>query len=194
MEKDLPLYEVVPEDGTEMTGIAIVSIPAHLKRAYVFSKQTPVRVFANKKRGIVMGVAIAADEPIYRNDKTGEYNVTFTKDAIWKMRLQWMRDGLFNDVNLEHSGRRIQATMLDSYIVDEANGFPVPEPFKDQGLKDGSWILSYKVDDAQYLADVESGKLGGFSIEAALSMMLKNFSAQKINKLDALAAVLFDKF
>lgn len=183
MNPNLPIYKVVANsDDTEMIANSIVEIPAHLKRAFVFSSNERKKfVFADQKRGIIMGVAIAADELIYRNDNGEEYYVYFDADSVWAIREKLMRNGMANNMNLNHSNKTIPALLLDSYIIDDVRGFPVPTPFADQHLKNGSWIVSYKVDDKEVLRKVESGELGGFSIEAYLDL-----SPLKFSKIDPL--------
>jgi hypothetical protein len=197
MPKDLPIYKIEADSvDTEMVGIAIVDIPAHLKKAYVFSGESKPRYFADAKRGVIFGVAIAADELIYRNDQDGEYYVFFDADTIWNMRLKLMRTGQMNNVNLMHTDKKVDATLLDSFIVDSKMGIAAPEVMADQNLKEGSWIVSYKVDDPAVLAKVEKGELNGWSIEAFLDMKRVEFSQHnqnKTNKLDLLAKIVFDK-
>ena len=62
--------------------------------------------------------------------------------------------------------------MIHSYQIDNEKGFTAPERFKD--VNDGSWIVSYKVTDADVWASAKEGKFTGYSVEGVFQMTETN--------------------
>ena len=79
--------------------------------------------------------------------------------------------------------------MIVSYQIDESKGLTAPERFKD--VKDGSWIVGYKVSD-EIFAKAKAGEWQGFSIEGFFMLteqgasMEENMWAQIAAELDSL--------
>lgn len=175
----LDLYKIVLSDDNEgWDFMAVVDSPAHMKPLMIFSKskKTPEaikRTYAfNEDEQIIMGVAIATDVPIYRHDEEiGEYNVYFDKEQTRKIGQRMLASGFMHNVNEQHNSNSVfKDIQIDQFFyVDKAKEVPAPGIFKDQKLKDGSLIVSYKVTTKESWSDVkakiESGEIGGLSIE-----------------------------
>lgn len=120
-------------------------------------KDTPM--FFNEEKHLVMGVAMLADTPIYRNNKTyGEHYVMFSPATIEKLEHEFMLHP--NDTNLEHEEDTNGVHIVESFIVNENTR---SELFSNVPM--GSWIVTYKVDDPELWARIKSGEFRGFSIE-----------------------------
>ena len=191
----LPIYEIAidledSETGVEMN--AFVERPAHEKNFQYFSEQKFKRYYFDDEQQVVTGVAIFADLPIYRRDpELGEHYVVFTKDNITKIVEQYSRDGNFNKVNLDHdSEKQLDGVyMTTSYQVSNELGFTAPERFKD--VSNGSWIMSYKVQDKATFEEIKS-KRNGFSVEGVFIQKLMKSQEQEVQEtpLDKLIEVL----
>ena len=166
----LPLYDITEADEFEMTNISIVDDPAVESDFLKFAKekQQP-KLFQTADEQIILGVAIRADFPIYRNDSDGEYYVRFTRDAIKAIVKQYSKDGFFNQVSLQHNGKRVDGVvMVELYIKDTAKGIN-PQGF--EGIEDGSLFVAYFVENTELWNDIKtSGELNGFSIEIYTTM------------------------
>jgi hypothetical protein len=146
------------DDNIEVDFNSLVSVPAHLKKAFLFNEQK-VLAFKEDER-IVYGVMIAADLPIRRIDESGEYHVIFEAETVKKIREKYIKKGYNNRLNLNHDGKQVvkDVFMLDNFIIDEAKGISVPKLFEGQDLKDGTWIASYKIEDDELWEDLKTGK------------------------------------
>ena len=161
------------DEGIDFMGL--VEHPAHMKSFIAFGKDgkpEKKQHFFNDDEQIIMGVAISTDQPIYRRSaEIGEYYTYFTKEETRKMGQRLLASGYLNNVNEQHdSSKVVEGIQLDSiYYVDKDRGIEAPAVFKDQKLKDGSMIISYKVHDKQnwnsIKQKIQSGEISGFSIE-----------------------------
>ena len=186
----LPIYKMILTEETEgMDFIALVDSPAHMKAFEYFNgKSEQVKYHFNEEKRIVTGVAIAVDLPIYRRDEQfGEHYVVFDKKETMQIAQKMFKGGYLNNVNEMHdSNRQIKDIYLfESYFVDNARGVKAPDTFEGQNLKDGSWIVSYKVDNDKVWNDIKKGKHIGFSIEGWFDkkfIKTKNTKMKKQNK------------
>lgn len=175
----LPVYEFIIDPDDEAIAMdfnSFVSNPAHGKKMLTFGKHTPRKYSFNEKERVVMGVLIAADERIYRNDNGFEFEGYFSKPTITTIKERLMKQGFIHNLNVEHNPKSVVkgAFMTDIFQIDSKKGIEVPEPLKDQNLKDGTLIALYKIEDDKLWADVEKGKFTGFSIEAYLDIKKAN--------------------
>lgn len=166
-------YTLEIDENTEgMDFNSLVDLPAHMKSFITFSKDGKIpdynfKQYFNEEQRIVMGVAIAADLPIKRNDEElGEHYVVFKKDQIKKIAIQMMAKNYLHNVNEMHdSNKQIKGmTLFASDFIDKEGGI-YPEAFKDQNLKDGTWYVAYKVNDDATWDKIKSEEVKGFSVE-----------------------------
>jgi hypothetical protein len=179
----LPIYKVVLSDDDEgMDFNAFVDYPAHSKAFHLFDGQKPLKqLFSDDEKRIVTGVAIATNLPIYRREEGyGEYYLYFDADTVKAMAQRMFEKGYMHRVNEMHeSNKQVKGvTLIESYFIDYKRGVTPPNAFKDQNLQDGTWIVSYKVDDERTWQKLKSGVFQGFSIEAWFSLEKANFKNQ----------------
>lgn len=179
----LKIYEIDINEldlETGLNAISLVERPAVETNFLKFENTTPIHLtFTDDEKHIITGVAIRADHPIYRNDTSfGEHYVVFTKDTIRKLIEKYSKLGLNNIVNIEHSeGMYVDGIyMIESYIVDKERGIQ-PKEFSD--IEDGSWIVSYKVNNLQLWEQIKEGSVKGFSVEG-----LFYYSENEIDKIE----------
>ena len=177
----LELYEMIVNYDDELSGtdfIGFVEHPAHEKNKVL--KYSTQLNFNSEKR-IITGVAIACDEPIYRNDKGHEYNVIFRANQIEIMRNKFFAKNFQNNVNDEHNRDNTFSgvTLVESYIVSEKDDTKarLPKAFKGMDIKDGSWIVSYHVTNNDVWEKAKKGKWNGFSIEIVADLKAVKFNS-----------------
>lgn len=181
--KKIPTYRIFIDEneGALVYKNSIVTNPAHSKNHYAFAEVKKLS-FEDVKQNIV-GVAIAPDMKIYRNDpEMGEHFVIFKKEDIEQMAYIFSKHGYHNELEYEHDPNQPSktASLYFSYIIDEAKGFPAPEAFKNE--KDGTWLLGYHFEDK---VEYEFARdKGGFSIEGTflLEKMSNQFKTINMNK------------
>ena len=206
----LPFYKMIVNDDVEgMDFMGLVQSPAHMKAFVTFSDKERKKYFFREEEQIIMGVAIATDLPIYRNDPggMGEYYVVFDKENTRLIGQKMLANGHLHNVNRQHDlGDVVENIQLDSlFYVDLERGIHPPDVFEDQKLKDGSMIICYKVHGKdnwkKIKEEVENGIITGFSIEGwfdLLGIEIKTKETKEtqstMKKLKERVLAAFDKF
>lgn len=117
----------------------------------------------NEKR-IVTGPAMLANRPIYRFDQNrGAYMVIFSPETIFKIAKKFARRNHHNNVNENHASIIDGVSMFESYLIDRKRGVMPPKGYEDSD--DGSWFVSYIVDNEDTWGRVKKGEFTGFSVE-----------------------------
>lgn len=182
-KKKLPVYYLdISELDTadqEVNYTAFVDDPAIDRMFQAFDNQKQL-FQADADRRIVTGALMVADLPIYRRDaQKGEYYVAFKPDVIMKIAQKYFRKGFATNVNLMHDeAAKVEgAYMFESFIIDKARGINAPDGF--DGLSEGSWVGSFKVDNDLVWADIKAGKYKGFSVEGIFEMIPEGEMSEK---------------
>lgn len=169
---DLPIFRIVLGDCDGLTKMSLVESPAVDSEFIAFSKQEEqeFRFSIDKTKHNIFGVALRADYPIYRESGRMRYFVVFEKDTINQLYEKFMKDGLTSKVNLEHSKDTDGVYLIQSFLKDTEHGIN-PVGFED--ISDGSWFVSYHIDNQAVWDDILAGKFNGFSVEcfAEIDMM-----------------------
>ena len=159
----MQIFNLEIDDETGLVRMSLVNSPAVEVDFLAFSKEEKKAMyFADEEKHIVTGVALRADFPVYRVAENGEeFYVNFTPSVIEKCVQKFMREQRGGEVDLEHNGKKVSGVYLfESYIL---RGGLKDERFAD--VKEGSWVVSYKVDNEEVWAKIKSGELKGFSVE-----------------------------
>jgi hypothetical protein len=165
----LPVYKLVINENDE-TGVDFVSLvtnPAIERDFQYFNKKEAPKRFAiqDEEKRIISGYAMIADLPIYRfDDVRGEYYVVFDKETIFQIAKKWANGGKYNSVNEHHDKAVDGMTLFESFIIDRKRGINPPSGYGDE-VADGSWFLSYFVNNDEAWAKVKDGEFKGFSVE-----------------------------
>jgi hypothetical protein len=164
----MKIYKIkIDDEQLGMDAISLVEYPAVEVDFLAFSKdgkKMDFTSFDEEKREIT-GVVCLADTPILRkNDTYGIHAILFEKDTIKQMMLRYFKNGLGNQVNIEHQGHMIKGlTMIESYIKDSSRNIS-PVEFND--VPDGSWIATFKVENDKVWEQIkEDHTLRGFSLQ-----------------------------
>lgn len=187
MNKDIYYIDINDEDETGLDAISLVQHPAIEVDFLCFDEDVKKIDFsADEDKHILTAVALRADHPIYRRNGDYEYWVIFTKDVIRKLITKYAKNNLFNSVNIEHNDYSFvkSAYMIESYIVDKARGI-VPSEFKD--IEDGSWIVSYYIDDESLWNVVKNtDALNGLSVQGLFKLVEKQDFASHEDPIESL--------
>ena len=164
----LPVYRLDINEFDDETGIEFVSLvetPAIQKDFLAFAEIAQRFEIKDEEKRIVTGAAMIADLPIYRRDDIrGEYYVVFDKESIFKIAKKWARRNKYDAVNAHHKTPIADGVSLfESYIIDRQRGVMPPMGFEE--VADGSWFVSYLIDNDEVWAKVKSGEFKGFSVE-----------------------------
>lgn len=167
--RKLPIYKIVinPDDEeTGMSAISLVDFPAIETSFELFGKQEPLKLsIQNEEKHLVTGPALINGMPIYRRSMDlGEYFVVFEEDTINAIIEKYSKEGLWNNVSLQHDGHNVDGIVaVEFYKKDSTRGI-VPKGYED--VSDGSLFVTFKVNDNELWDYIKtSGEFSGFSIE-----------------------------
>lgn len=166
-----PIYNLIEGDVEKMS---LVLHPAVETDFMCFSKEEPLPLKFNDEKRIITGVAMLADTPIFRNNpEYGEHYVVFTKETIASIVEKFMKHKRTCAVNLEHSEDVNRISLMESYLID--NTKITSKLFPD--VPEGSWIVSYKVNNPDVYYQIKNGLLKGFSVEGLFTYGEKPINA-----------------
>lgn len=141
--------------------LIVANLPDYVKQ--LKKPKTKFAIQSAEKR-IISGPAMLSDLPIYRRDNNlGEYYVVFDKETIYKIAKKWALNNKYNAVNVDHKTEIDGCTLFETYLLDFERGIMPPKGFED--AKDGSWFVSYYVEDDNIWQKVQDGTWNGFSVE-----------------------------
>lgn len=185
--------DIDKDENLGLTAVSLVDRPA-IETNFLKFKDQKICFAKDESKHIVSGPALIADMPIYRrNMLTGEeFYVIFTKDTIAKLVERYSQNNMLNSVNLQHDSNSFtdKAIMVESYFIDSKRGI-APKEFE---LADGSWMVSYKIqDDALWNEIMSTDEFKGFSVEVTAQLDEKFNEQIKKNPIDELIDKLLEK-
>ena len=138
---------------------------------------------SNEEKRLVTGPLMIPDSMIFRRDeKFGEYYVTYTAETIKKIAEKFMQNQYIANVNTEHKTPIDQVFMVESFITDGDRGISAPKGFED--CPEGTWFGTYKVNNEDVWSQVKDGTFKGFSVEGAFAhRKLQNVEQSDIEKI-----------
>lgn len=174
--------EIDLEDESGLTFNALVDRPAHNKRLLTFGKQKElVKLSFNDEKRMVTGVAISANQLIERFDRTlGQYYVFFSPKEIEKMVLKLSRLNKLSSVNLMHNENNVVKgiSFVEGYFVTDKKRPPID----DENVQNGSYVMTYYVENEQIYNDLKNGKFVGYSVEGLFREVPININNNKKNE------------
>lgn len=193
MEK-LPIYKLTidpdSQDDSGVEYVALVDTPAIERNWIAFKESKPFRFsIDNEEKRIVSGPLMVADLPIYRRDENmGEYYAVFDSDTIMQIVQKFFRNKYNTNVNLMHEASQAVdgVFMFESFIINRDRGINPPSGF--DGLTNGSWFGSYKVENDQVWSEIKAGTFKGFSVEGPFIQEL--FVEKPVDKIDEIINII----
>ena len=156
--------EVVIFKGNDNRTIMISKGPASGRAGEIAGASNNYWKFASEEEQIVVGPAMVPNRLILRKDALGNpYHVYFSTDTIKKISKKFLETSNHNNTDINHDDQVTQNnTLLESWIVENPKqdksalyGFDVPE---------GTWMVSYKINDDEVWNKIKAGELNGFSV------------------------------
>lgn len=168
MDKKLKKYKVKPDDSC-ITGLSVVAEAAVEQDFMCFAKEEERKDFVclesdNTEKHRIVGVALRADFPIYRQYGDEEFYIEFDKECVEKMAHKFFRDGAFYSMSTDHNAYTNGLYCCESWIVEDTEN----DKSNKYGLKAelGSWVVMCQVTDIELWESFKKGERKGFSIEA----------------------------
>lgn len=103
----------------------------------------------NSKKQIIYG-------EVYAPNVLDTYGEMMTAEDIEKMAHRFMGLDLMNTIDVQHDNKPRDAYPVESFIARAG----------DHDYTEGAWVLGVKVADPALWAEIENGKLNGYSFEA----------------------------
>lgn len=163
------------EDG-DLYAISIVDNPAN-KLQFIALKDIEnkedfeVQLSGDKKRKILYGIVLRADQKIYREKENGDpFYISFNRDTIVRLSQDYFKKGYQNNSTYNHEDetKLSSATVVENWIVENKDidkavhlGLEVEE---------GDWVIGMKLGDTEWNEYIETGKAKGFSIDSFLNL------------------------
>lgn len=170
---DLPIYFIeISEDMADDNGVNFVSIvdkPA-IQRDYLKFKEH-LKYVADEKQ-IVTGPAVIVDLPIYRKMEGREFYTVFDRMNTERLVKKWALNQKYNAVNTDHETPIQSMFLFESYLINRERGINPPKGFEE--VPDGSWFLSYYVQDPELWNKIKAGEFNGFSVEGLFGLAPKS--------------------
>ncbi len=119
------------------------------------------------EKRIVTGPVMIPMKMILRRDEDGNpFYIYFTKETIRKMSEKFFKQNNHNNTDVNHDDNvTTENTLIESWISESIKhdksykyGFALPE---------GTWYVSYKINDDETWNLIKSGELKGFSLAGA---------------------------
>lgn len=161
----LPVYIAKIDEETGLQVVSFVTDPAIERDFLAFDSQKEMMRLEvqDEEKRICFGPALIPGQLVYRRTANNfEYYVTFPEDTIRETVEKFFKENRNNDTDTQHNWEvEPGVTMVETYFKDEAKGVS-PKGFED--LPDGTWFVSYHVENDEVWDRVKSGELKGFSI------------------------------
>ncbi len=128
--------------------------------------------YDDEKR-IVTGPVMIPNKMILRRDEEGNpFYIYFTKDTIRKMSEKFFAKNKHNNTDINHDENiTTENTLIESWISESIKhdksykyGFALPE---------GTWYVSYKINDDETWNLIKEGELRGFSLAGGFIQKMK---------------------
>lgn len=163
MEKfnHLPVYyPEFSEDDEGISKISLVKFPA-FERNFQYYSDANIKYSINEDKREVTGPVIIANTPVLRdNPPIGPHYMIWDEESIIEARDRFFRYKYTDKTNIHHETDVEGLYIVGSFIKDERFAL---KGFED--LPDGSWLVTYKVENDDVWQMIKSGDVKGFSME-----------------------------
>ncbi len=165
--------------GEGLGKIVIVEKPTTSIQETAGTRWANLQFSIDDEKRIVSGPAMIPNKMIPRRNEQGEpYYIFFSKETIRKMAERFFKLNKHNNTDRQHDWQITQKnTLLESWISEDQMydkaykmGFALPQ---------GTWYLSYKINDEETWKEIKEGKIKGFSLAGGFIEKLANDRAQQ---------------
>ena len=174
---ELPIKKaIIDVEDSEMglKTVSLVSDPAIQINWIKFNKQSEIKLaIQNEDKRIIFTPVLIPNQLIYRNIAGEEFNLMFDKETIEQVAQKWVKDNLSSTVDIEHSSKLIEGVTFFESVLLNNERFATAKGF--EGLPEGTWFLTGKVESDEVWSKVKSGEVNGVSIDGL-------FKTTEVNK------------
>lgn len=170
--------EYNPLENEGIYALSVVEQPAMQSQWVTLNENKLELKTIDDERRILMGVALIPNKPIYRKDRSGEYNIVFSKNTIEKAAHDFVKKGNVNNSTIEHeidlgsdAVSVVESWIVEDDVHDKSRKFGFKEPV-------GSWCVMMKVHSDEIWAKAKKGEIKGFSIDAFFDLKELNVKNQ----------------
>ena len=174
---ELPIKKaIIDVEDSEMglKAVSLVSDPAIQINWIKFNKQSEIKLaIQNEDKRIIFTPVLIPNQLIYRNIAGEEFNLIFDKETIELVEQKWVKDNLSSTVDIEHSSKLIDGVTFFESVLLNNERFATAKGF--EGLPEGTWFLTGKVESDEVWSKIKSGEVNGVSIDGL-------FKTAEVNK------------
>ena len=176
--KGLPIFRLnVADDDPGIRTVSLVECPAMEMPMIMFSEDKKNMNFSiqDLSKHNILTLIARTDFPVLRATEDGNpYYVIFTKEVTEKLCQKLMKDGMQQNISLNHSGKLIDGIQLQEvFLKDSSKGI---SPIGYEDAAEGSLFGIYHITDDQLWKDCLEGKFTNVSLESY-------FTLEKFNKI-----------
>lgn len=175
---ELPIKKaIIDVEDSEMglKTVSLVSDPAIQINWIKFNKQSEIKLaIQNEDKRIIFTPVLIPNQLIYRNIAGEEFNLMFDKETIELVEQKWVKDNLSSAVDIEHSSKLIEGVTFFESVLLNNERFATAKGF--EGLPEGTWFLTGKVESDDVWTKIKSGEVNGVSIDGL-------FKTAQVNKI-----------
>jgi hypothetical protein len=179
---ELPIKKaIIDVEDSEMglKTVSLVSDPAIQINWIKFNKQSEIKLaIQNEDKRIIFTPVLIPNQLIYRNIAGEEFNLMFDRETIELVEQKWVKDNLSSTVDIEHSSKLIEGVTFFESVLLNNERFATAKGF--EGLPEGTWFLTGKVESDEVWSKVKSGEINGVSIDG----LFKTAEVKKVTMSD----------
>ena len=166
---NIPVFAVnVDDPGCSISAMSLVDDPAMSIDMVCFSKEQNMKFsIQDETQHNILTCLVRVDFPILRVTDGGDpYYIVFNKDTAKVLCQRLMKDGMQQNISLNHNGKLIQGIQLQEVFIKDTEKGISPVGFEEAA--DGSLMGVYHIEDDQLWNDCIEGRFKGISIESLL--------------------------
>lgn len=168
---NIPVFAVnVDDPGCSISTMSLVDDPAMSIDMVCFSKEQKMKFsIQDESQHNILTCLVRVDFPILRLTEDGNpYYIVFNKDTAKVLCQRLMKDGMQQNISLNHNGKLIQGIQLQEVFIKDTEKGISPVGFEDAA--DGSLMGVYHIEDEALWNDCIEGRFKGISIESLLGI------------------------
>ena len=168
---NIPVFAVnVDDPGCSISAMSLVDDPAMSIDMVCFSKEQNMKFsIQDETQHNILTCLVRVDFPILRVTDGGDpYYIVFNKDTAKVLCQRLMKDGMQQNISLQHNGKLIQGIQLQEVFIKDTEKGISPIGFEEAA--DGSLMGIYHITDDALWNDCIEGRFKGISIESLLGI------------------------
>lgn len=168
---NIPVFSVnVDDPGCSISAMSLVDDPAMSIDMVCFSKEQNMKFsIQDETQHNILTCLVRVDFPILRVTPDGNpYYIVFNKDTAKVLCQRLMKDGMQQNISLNHNGKLIQGIQLQEVFIKDTEKGISPVGFEEAA--DGSLMGVYHITDDELWNDCIEGRFKGISIESLLGI------------------------